>query len=120
MEILFNTFDNLSTFTPNMIPISISANPPDWFFKDDTDDGVAYYVNADGIFCGLQYEPLRLTVNYEEKIKVLDSARFLLLCNNTIILLKERLKFKKEGCIVLMHNIEEDIGLLQEYISKIY
>lgn len=117
VNIIFDTFNNIENFTPNMIPVSISNQPPDWFIETN-DDSIDYYVNNNGVICGLKYEPLRLEVNYQEKLVKADSARFITLCANTINLLKERLKFKKDGVIVLMHNKDEDISLLKEYLIE--
>ena len=96
VNIIFDTFNNIENFAPNMIPD----------------------INSNGVICGLKYEPLRLEVNYQEKLVKADSARFITLCANTINLLKERLKFKKDGVIVLMHNKDEDISLLKEYLIE--
>ena len=117
VNIIFDTFNNIENFTPNMIPVSISNQPPDWFIETN-DDSIDYYINSNGVICGLKYEPLRLEVNYQEKLTKVDSARFITLCTNTINLLKERLKFKKDGVIVLMHNKDEDISLLKEYLIE--
>lgn len=117
VNIIFDTFNNIENFTPNMIPVSISNQPPDWFIETN-DDSIDYYINNNGVICGLKYEPLRLEVNYQEKLTKVDSARFITLCANTINLLKERLKFKKDGVIVLMYNKDEDIGLLKEYLIE--
>ena len=117
VNIIFDTFNNIENFTPNMIPVSISNQPPDWFIETN-DDSIDYYINNNGVICGLKYEPLRLEVNYQEKLVKADSARFITLCANTINLLKERLKFKKDGVIVLMHNKNEDISLLKEYLIE--
>ncbi len=117
VNIIFDTFNNIENFTPNMIPVSISNQPPDWFIETN-DDSIDYYINNNGVICGLKYEPLRLEVNYQEKLVKADSARFITLCANTINLLKERLKFKKDGVIVLMHNKDEDISLLKEYLIE--
>ena len=117
VNIIFDTFSNIENFTPNMIPVSISNQPPDWFIETN-DDSIDYYINNNGVICGLKYEPLRLEVNYQEKLVKADSARFITLCANTINLLKERLKFKKDGVIVLMHNKDEDISLLKEYLIE--
>lgn len=117
MKIVFDTFSNVNSFTPDVIPISISGNPPEWFFASNDDD-VNYYINDNGVICGLTYEPLKLEENYQEKLKKLDIARFHLLCVNTINLLKERLKFKKEGTIVLLHNEDEDITLLKPFLEE--
>lgn len=117
VNIIFDTFNNIENFTPNMIPVSISNQPPDWFIETN-DDSIDYYINNNGVICGLKYEPLRLEVNYQEKLVKEDSARFITLCANTINLLKERLKFKKDGVIVLMYNKDEDISLLKEYLIE--
>lgn len=117
VNIIFDTFNNIENFTPNMIPVSISNQPPDWFIETN-DDSIDYYINNNGVICGLKYEPLRLEVNYQEKLTKADSARFITLCANTINLLKERLKFKKDGVIVLMHNKDEDISLLKKYLIE--
>lgn len=117
VNIIFDTFNNIENFTPNMIPVSISNQPPDWFMETN-DDSIDYYINNNGVICGLKYEPLRLEVNYQEKLTKADSARFITLCANTINLLKERLKFKKDGVIVLIHNKDEDISLLKEYLIE--
>ena len=117
VNIIFDTFNNIENFTPNMIPVSISNQPPDWFIETNN-DSVDYYINNNGVICGLKYEPLRLEENYQEKLTKADSARFITLCANTINLLKERLKFKKDGVIVLMHNKDEDISLLKEYLIE--
>lgn len=117
VNIIFDTFNNIENFTPNMIPVSISNQPPDWFIETN-DDSIDYYINSNGVICGLKYEPLRLEVNYQEKLTKADSARFITLCANTINLLKERLKFKKDGVIVLMYNKDEDISLLKEYLIE--
>ena len=117
VNIIFDTFNNIENFTSNMIPVSISNQPPDWFIETN-DDSIDYYINNNGVICGLKYEPLRLEVNYQEKLVKADSARFITLCANTINLLKERLKFKKDGVIVLMHNKDEDISLLKEYLIE--
>ena len=117
VNIIFDTFNNIENFTPNMIPVSISNQPPDWFIETN-DDSIDYYINNNGVICGLKYEPLRLEVNYQEKLTKADSARFITLCTNTINLLKERLKFKKDGVIVLIHNRDEDISLLKEYLIE--
>lgn len=117
VNIIFDTFNNIENFTPNMIPVSISNQPPDWFIETN-DDSIDYYINNNGVICGLKYEPLRLEVNYQEKLTKADSARFITLCSNTINLLKERLKFKKDGVIVLIHNKDEDISLLKEYLIE--
>lgn len=117
VNIIFDTFNNIENFTPNMIPVSISSQPPDWFIETN-DDSIDYYINNNGVICGLKYEPLRLEVNYQEKLVKADSARFITLCANTINLLKERLKFKKDGVIVLMYNKDEDISLLKEYLIE--
>lgn len=117
VNIIFDTFNNIENFTPNMIPVSISNQPPDWFIETN-DDSIDYYINNNGVICGLKYEPLRLEVNYQEKLVKADRARFITLCANTINLLKERLKFKKDGVIVLMHNKDEDISLLKEYLIE--
>ena len=117
VNIIFDTFNNIENFTPNMIPVSISNQPPDWFMETN-DDSINYYINNNGVICGLKYEPLRLEVNYQEKLTKVDSARFITLCANTINLLKERLKFKKDGVIVLIHNKDEDISLLKEYLIE--
>lgn len=117
VNIIFDTFNNIEYFTPNMIPVSISNQPPDWFIETN-DDSIEYYINSNGVICGLKYEPLRLEVNYQEKLVKADNARFITLCANTINLLKERLKFKKDGVIVLMHNKDEDISLLKEYLIE--
>ena len=117
VNIIFDTFNNIENFTPNMIPVSISNQPPDWFIETN-DDSIDYYINNNGVICGLKYEPLRLEVNYQEKLTKADSDRFITLCANTINLLKERLKFKKDGVIVLIHNKDEDISLLKEYLIE--
>lgn len=117
VNIIFNTFNNIENFTSNMIPISISAQPPDWFIETNN-DSIDYYINNNGIICGLKYEPLRLEENYQEKLEKVDIIRFITLCANTINLLKERLKFKKDGVIVLMYNEDEDISLLKEFLVK--
>lgn len=117
VNIIFDTFNNIENFTPNMIPVSISNQPPDWFMETN-DDSIDYYINNNGVICGLKYEPLRIEVNYQEKLTKADSARFITLCANTINLLKERLKFKKDGVIVLIHNKDEDISLLKEYLIE--
>ena len=117
VNIIFDTFNNIENFTPNMIPVSISNQPPDWFIETN-DDSIDYYINNNGVICGLKYEPLRLEVNYQEKLVKADSTRFITLCANTINLLKERLKFKKDGVIVLMYNKDEDISLLKEYLIE--
>lgn len=117
VNIIFDTFNNIENFTPNMIPVSISNQPPDWFIETN-DDSIDYYINNNGVICGLKYEPLRLEVNYQEKLTKADSTRFITLCANTINLLKERLKFKKDGVIVLIHNKDEDISLLKEYLIE--
>lgn len=117
VNIIFNTFNNIENFTSNMIPISISAQPPDWFIETN-DDSIDYYINNNGVICGLKYEPLRLEENYQEKLEKVDIIRFITLCANTINLLKERLKFKKDGVIVLMYNEDEDISLLKEFLVK--
>ena len=117
VNIIFNTFNNIENFTPNMIPVSISNQPPDWFIETN-DDSLDYYINNNGVICGLKYEPLRLEVNYQEKLTKVDSARFITLCANTINLLKERLKFKKDGVIVLIHNKDEDISSVKEYLME--
>ena len=117
VNIIFDTFNNIENFTPNMIPVSISNQPPDWFIETN-DDSIDYYINNNGVICGLKYEPLRLEVNYQEKLTKADSVRFITLCANTINLLKERLKFKKDGVIVLIHNKDEDISLLKEYLIE--
>ena len=117
VNIIFNTFNNLETFTPNMIPISISAQPPDWFIETN-DDSIDYYINNNGVICGLKYEPLRLEENYQEKLEKVDIIRFITLGANTINLLKERLKFKKDGIIVLMYNEDEDINLLKNFLVE--
>ena len=117
VNIIFDTFNNIENFTSNMIPVSISNQPPDWFIETN-DDSIDYYINNNGVICGLKYEPLRLEVNYQEKLTKVDSARFITLCANTINLLKERLKFKKDGVIVLMYNKDEDISLLKEYLIE--
>ena len=117
VNIIFDTFNNIENFTPNMIPVSISNQPPDWFIETN-DDSIDYYINNNGVICGLKYEPLRLEENYQEKLTKADSARFITLCANTINLLKERLKFKKDGVIVLIHNKDEDISLLKEYLIE--
>ena len=117
VNIIFDTFNNIENFTTNMIPVSISNQPPDWFIETN-DDSIDYYINNNGVICGLKYEPLRLEVNYQEKLTKADSARFITLCANTINLLKERLKFKKDGVIVLIHNKDEDISLLKEYLIE--
>lgn len=117
VNIIFDTFNNIENFTTNMIPVSISNQPPDWFIETN-DDSIDYYINNNGVICGLKYEPLRLEVNYQEKLVKADSTRFITLCANTINLLKERLKFKKDGVIVLMYNKDEDISLLKEYLIE--
>lgn len=117
VNIIFDTFNNIENFTTNMIPVSISNQPPDWFIETN-DDSIDYYINNNGVICGLKYEPLRLEVNYQEKLVKADRARFITLCANTINLLKERLKFKKDGVIVLMYNKDEDISLLKEYLIE--
>ena len=117
VNITFDTFNNIENFAPNMIPVSISNQPPDWFIETNN-DSIDYYINNNGVICGLKYEPLRLEVNYQEKLTKADSARFITLCANTINLLKERLKFKKDGVIVLIHNKDEDISLLKEYLIE--
>lgn len=117
VNIIFDTFNNIENFTSNMIPVSISNQPPDWFIETN-DDSIDYYINNNGVICGLKYEPLRLEVNYQEKLVKADRARFITLCANTINLLKERLKFKKDGVIVLMYNKDEDISLLKEYLIE--
>lgn len=117
VNIIFDTFNNIENFTPNMIPVSISNQPPDWFIETN-DDSIDYYINNNGVICGLKYEPLRLEVNYQEKLKKVDVNRFITLCENTINLLRERLKFKKDGVIVLIHNKDEDISLLKEYLIE--
>ena len=117
VNIIFDIFNNLENFTPNMIPISISNQPPDWFIETN-DDNIDYYINNNGVICGLKYEPLRLEANYQEKLTKVDNARFITLCANTINLLKERLKFKKDGVIVLMPNENENIRVLKEYLIR--
>ena len=117
VNIIFDTFNNIENFTPNMIPVSISNQPPDWFIETNN-DSVDYYINNNGVICGLKYEPLRLDEHYQEKLTKADSDRFITLCANTINLLKERLKFKKDGVIVLIHNKDEDISLLKEYLIE--
>lgn len=117
VNIIFDTFNNIENFASNMIPVSISNQPPDWFIETN-DDSIDYYINNNGVICGLKYEPLRLEVNYQEKLTKVDSARFITLCANTINLLKERLKFKKDGVIILMYNKDEDISLLKEYLIE--
>ena len=117
VNIIFDTFNNIENFTPNMIPVSISNQPPDWFI-DTNDDSIDYYINSNGVICGLKYEPLRLEENYQEKLKKVDVNRFITLCENTIDLLRERLKFKKDGVIVLMYNEDENISELKEFLIK--
>ena len=117
VNIIFDTFNNIENFTPNMIPVSISNQPPDWFIETN-DDSIDYYINNNGVICGLKYEPLRLEVNYQEKLKKVDVNRFITLCENTINLLRERLKFKKDGVIVLMYNEDENISDLKEFLIK--
>ena len=117
VNIIFNTFNNIENFTSNMIPISISAQPPDWFIETN-DDSIDYYINNNGIICGLKYEPLWLEENYQEKLEKVDIIRFITLCANTINLLKERLKFKKDGVIVLMYNEDEDISFLKNFLIE--
>ena len=117
VNIIFDTFNNIENFTPNMIPVSISNQPPDWFIETNN-DSVDYYINNNGVICGLKYEPLRLEVNYQEKLKKVDVNRFITLCENTINLLRERLKFKKDGVIVLMYNENENISELKEFLIK--
>lgn len=117
VNIIFNTFNNIENFTSNMIPISISAQPPDWFIETN-DDSIDYYINNNGIICGLKYEPFRLEENYQEKLEKVDIIRFITLCANTINLLKERLKFKKDGVIVLMYNEDEDISFLKNFLIE--
>lgn len=117
VNIIFDTFNNIENFTPNMIPVSISNQPPDWFIETNN-DSVDYYINNNGVICGLEYEPLRLEENYQEKLKKVDVNRFIILCENTINLLRERLKFKKDGVIILIHNKDEDISLLKEYLIE--
>ena len=117
VNIIFDTFNNIENFTPNMIPVSISNQPPDWFIETN-DDSIDYYINNNGVICGLKYEPLRLEENYQEKLKKVDVNRFITLCENTINLLRERLKFKKDGVIVLMYNENENISELKEFLIK--
>ena len=117
VNIIFDTFNNIENFAPNMIPVSISNQPPDWFI-DTNDDSIDYYINSNGVICGLKYEPLRLEENYQEKLKKVDVNRFITLCENTIDLLRERLKFKKDGVIVLMYNEDENISELKEFLIK--
>lgn len=117
INFLFDTFNNLKKFTPNMIPISVSNKPPDWFIETN-DDSIDYYINNNGVICGLKYEPLRLEENYQEKLEKVDIIRFITLCANTINLLKERLKFKKDGVIVLMYNEDEDISFLKNFLIE--
>ena len=117
VNIIFDTFNNIENFTPNMIPVSISNQPPDWFIETNN-DSVDYYINNNGVICGLKYEPLRLEENYKEKLKKVDVNRFITLCENTINLLRERLKFKKDGVIVLMYNEDENISELKEFLIK--
>lgn len=117
INFLFDTFNNLEKFTPNMIPISVSNKPPDWFIETN-DDSIDYYINNNGVICGLKYEPLRLEENYQEKLEKVDIIRFITLCANTINLLKERLKFKKDGVIVLMYNEDEDISFLKNFLIE--
>ena len=117
VNIIFDTFNNIENFTPNMIPVSISNQPLDWFIETNNDN-VDYYINNNGVICGLKYEPLRLEENYQEKLKKVDVNRFITLCENTINLLRERLKFKKDGVIVLMHNEDENISELKEFLIK--
>ena len=117
VNIIFDTFNNIENFTPNMIPVSISNQPPDWFIETN-DDSIDYYINNNGVICGLKYEPLRLEQNYQEKLKKVDVNRFITLCENTINLLRERLKFKKDGVIVLMYNEDENISELKEFLIK--
>lgn len=59
VNIIFDTFNNIENFTPNMIPVSISNQPLDWFIETNN-DSVDYYINNNGVICGLKYEPLRL------------------------------------------------------------
>ena len=117
VNIIFDTFNNIENFTPNMIPVSISNQPPDWFIETN-DDSIDYYINSNGVICGLKYEPLRLEENYQEKLKKVDVNRFITLCENTINLLRDRLKFKKDGVIVLMYNEDENISELKEFLIK--
>ena len=117
VNIIFDTFNNIENFTPNMIPVSISNQPPDWFIETNN-DSVDYYINNNGVICGLKYESLRLEENYQEKLKKVDVNRFITLCENTINLLRERLKFKKDGVIVLMYNEDENISELKEFLIK--
>ena len=117
VNIIFDTFNNIENFAPNMIPVSISNQPPDWFI-DTNDDSIDYYINSNGVICGLKYEPLRLEENYQEKLKKVDVNRFITLCENTIDLLRERLKFKKDGVIVLMYNEDENSSELKEFLIK--
>ena len=117
VNIIFDTFNNIENFTPNMIPVSISNQPPDWFIETNN-DSVDYYINNNGVICGLKYEPLRLEENYQEKLKKVDVNRFITLCENTINLLRERLKFKKDGVIVLMYNEDENISKLKVCLIK--
>ena len=117
VNIIFDTFNNIENFTPNMIPVSISNQPPDWFIETN-DDSIDYYINNNGVICGLKYEPLRLEQNYQEKLKKVDVNRFITLCENTINLLRDRLKFKKDGVIVLMYNEDENISELKEFLIK--
>lgn len=117
INFLFDIFNNLEKFTPNMIPISVSNKPPDWFIETN-DDSIDYYINNNGVICGLKYEPLRLEENYQEKLEKVDIIRFITLCANTINLLKERLKFKKDGVIVLMYNEDEDISFLKNFLIE--
>ena len=117
VNIIFDTFNNIENFAPNMIPVSISNQPPDWFI-DTNDDSIDYYINSNGVICGLKYEPLRLEENYQEKLKKVDVNRFITLCENTINLLRERKKNKKDGVIVLMYNEDENISELKEFLIK--
>ena len=47
VNIIFDTFNNIENFTSNMIPVSISNQPPDWFIETN-DDSIDYYINNNG------------------------------------------------------------------------
>ena len=55
MKIYTSYFYNIRHFTPNIIPVSTCMSDPAWYKPPE---GKEYYVDKNGVICGLRYEPL--------------------------------------------------------------
>ena len=55
MQIATSYFYQIRHFTPNMIPVSTCLSDPVWYRPPA---GKEYYIDKNGVVCGLRYEPL--------------------------------------------------------------